>query len=313
MQFQKTILPVMKNRQTLWIVLVVILLCCIGGGIYYILLQRKEMSQLELQFNYDKELLEDEYNQLSLEYRGYQNELSLQSDGYQLTIRNDSLLFKLEQEQAKVQRLMEEIRTVKITNATKINDMRKELETLRTILKGYVQEIDSLNRINQILRDENIAVTKKYEQANKAVSNLSRENEQLSERVSLASKLDAGHFKITGITSNRKATTKINKMDQIEINFTINKNISAPTGEKTIYVRIQRPNGEVLVKDPNQVFQFENKEINYSSKRVIEYTGDEYPVSIYWKKEEFLSAGSYRVDVFADGNLIGKQDFKLED
>ncbi len=291
----------MKSKQTLWIVIIAVLVLVIGVGLYFILQQKKQMSMLVEQSELDKQELEDEYNQLSLDY-----------EGYKITINNDSLLTRLETEQMKVQRLQEELRTVKSTNVTRINELKRELETLRKIMRGYVQQIDSLNRLNQKLTTENKQVTEKYQQATQTASQLSRKNEELAVTVNLASKLDAGNVVVTGINNKNKPINKISKMDQIAISFTINKNITAPAGEKTIYIRIQKPDDDILVKNRRDVFQYENKDINYSIKKMIEYAGEEFPVSMYWKIEEFLSPGTYRVDIFADGNRIGSQSFKLE-
>ena len=291
----------MKSKQTLWIVIIAILMLIIGAGVYFILQQKKQMNLFVEQSELDKQELEDEYNQLSIDY-----------EGYRISINNDSLLAKLETEQMKVQRLQEELRTVKSTNISRINELKKELETLRKIMRGYVQQIDSLNRLNQKLTDENRQVTARFREASQTATELSKKNEQLAETVNLASRLDAGNIIVTGINNKNKPINKISKMDQIAINFTINKNITAPTGEKTIYIRIQKPDDDVLVKNRRDVFLYENKEINYSIKKMIEYMGEELPVPMYWKIEEFLSPGTYRIDIFADGNRIGSQSFKLE-
>ncbi|MDR1369013.1 MAG: hypothetical protein LBJ72_02630 [Dysgonamonadaceae bacterium] len=293
----------MKSKQTLWIVVVVIavLVLIIGVGAYFIWQQKQQMNLFVEQSELDKQELEDEYNQLSLDY-----------EGYKISINNDSLLAKLETEQVKVQRLQEELRTVKSTNITRINELKKELETLRKIMRGYVQQIDSLNRLNQQLTNENREVTAKYKEVTQTATQLSRKNEQLTETVNLASRLDAGNIVITGINNKNKPTNKISKMDQIAISFTINKNITAPTGEKTVYIRIQKPDDDILVKNRRDVFLYESKEINYSIKKMIEYGGEEFPLSMYWKIEEFLSPGAYRIDIFADGNRIGSQSFRLE-
>ncbi len=291
----------MKKKDTLWIVIILILLMAVGIGVYYILRQQNQIEDMAVQFDLDKEELADEYNELSLQY-----------EGYKFSVNNDSLVAKLETEQMKVQRLMEELRTVKSTNAKRIGELKRELETLKTIMRGYVQQIDSLNRLNQKLTKEKEEVTQKYQQATATVSQLSKEKETLSERVNLASKLDASGISVTGINKKNKPTDQISKMEQIAVNFKINKNITAPTGDKTIYIRIKKPDDDVLVKNRSDVFRYENKDINYSAKRTIEYDGEEVPVSIYWKIEEFLSPGTYRVDIFADGNLVGSQSFKLE-
>ncbi|GHV59781.1 hypothetical protein FACS1894182_14390 [Bacteroidia bacterium] len=291
----------MKNKQTIWIILVVILSLAIAGAIFYIIRQNGQMQDFIQQSEFNKEELEDEYNQLSIQY-----------EGYKLQINNDSLVAQLETEQLKVQRLQEELRTVKATDARRINELKKELETLRTIMRGYVIQIDSLDRLNKQLAQENRNVQEKYHAATQSVSQLTQEKEQLIETVQIAAKLDASNISARGITDKNKETDKIKKMDQLEIRFTINKNITAQPGEKTIYVRIQKPDDDVLVKNPGNVFTYENKKINYSAKRTIEYAGEEMPLSIYWKIEEYLLPGAYRVDIFADGNLIGRKVFKLD-
>ena len=291
----------MKNKQVIWIIIVAMLSLIIAGTTYYIFQQRKAMQDMILQSELTKEELADEYNNLSIQY-----------EGYKLSINNDSLIAQLETEQVKVQRLQEELKTVKSTNVKRINELKKELETLRTIMRGYVIQIDSLDRLNKQLEIEKQQVTAKYNQATQTVSQLTQEREQLTETVQMASKLDASNISVTGITEKNKATDKIKKMEQLDIHFTINKNITATPGEKTIYIRIQKPNDDILIKSRGNVFTYENKEINYSAKRTIEYTGEEYPLSIYWKIEEFLSPGTYRVDIFADGNRIGNKSFKLD-
>ena len=109
------------------------------------------------------------------------------------------------------------------------------------------------------------------------------------------------------------AQKRIKRMQQFVVNFKIAKNITAPVGEKTIYVRILKPDDDVLVKNRSNLFSFEGKEINYSMKKIIEYEGEEVAVTLYWDIEEFLSPGTYRVDIFADGNHIGKKSFTLEE
>jgi len=291
----------MKNKQTLWIILSAVLVIIVVAAIIYIYRQQNQMKDLQQQSELVKEELSDEYQDLVIDYEGARKKIT-----------NDSLIAKLETEQMKVQRLQDELRTVKATNTKRITELKKELETLRAILRNYVQQIDSLNRINAQLTIENQQVTAKYNQVTQTVSQLTKEKEHLTETVQLASKLDASNITINGLTNKNKVTDKINKMVKIEFQFVINKNITAPPGEKTIYIRILKPGDDVLVKSRSNVFTYEDKEINYSAKRTIEYAGEELPVSIYWDIEEYLSPGAYRVDIFADGNLIGQKAFKWD-
>ncbi len=289
------------KKLSMLIVAIIVLALIVAGGGYYIYHQKQEINDITQAFDLQKETLEDEYNELSLQY-----------EGYKFQVGNDSLVALLSTEQAKVQRLLEELRTVKATNAKRINELKKELATLRKIMRNYVIQIDSLNAANEQLKKENKEVVRKYQQASSTAAQLSKEKEKLTERVTLASKLDAAAISITPVNSRGKAVDRIKRMEQFVIKFTITKNITAPVGEKTIYVRIMKPDDDILVKNRTNVFAFEGKEINYSIKRVVEYEGEELPVVMYWDIEEFLSPGTYRVDIFADGNLIGKKSFVLE-
>ena len=290
------------NKMSMLVVAVIVLLVIAGGAGYYIVHQQQEMNDLVESFDLEKQSLEDEYNELSLQY-----------EGYKFSVGNDSLVALLSTEQAKVQRLLEELRTVKATNAREISRLKKELATLRKIMRNYVMQIDALNRANEALKEENKQVVKKYQQASSTAATLKKEKEKLTERVTLASRLDATDISVTPVNARGKAQKRIKRMQQFVVNFKIAKNITAPVGEKTIYVRILKPDDDVLVKNRSNLFSFEGKEINYSMKKIIEYEGEEVAVTLYWDIEEFLSPGTYRVDIFADGNHIGKKSFTLEE
>ncbi|MCC8144391.1 MAG: hypothetical protein LUD02_02285 [Tannerellaceae bacterium] len=289
------------NKLTLLIMAVILLVLIIAGGGYYIYHQKKQMIDLVESFDLEKEALEDEFNDLSLQY-----------EGYKFSVSNDSLVALLSTEQAKVQRLMEELRTVKSTNARRINELKKELETLRKIMRNYVIQIDSLNQVNQQLREENQQVVRQYQQAASSAAQLTKEREKLTKQVTLASKLDATGISVTPVNGRGKAVKKIKQMEQFVVDFRLAKNVTAQVGEKTVYVRIKKPDDDILMKSRGDLFTFEGKEINYSMKKLVEYDGEEVAVTMYWNIEEFLSPGVYRVDIFTDGNLIGRKEFVLE-
>ena len=119
------------NKMSMLVVAVIVLLVIAGGAGYYIVHQQQEMNDLVESFDLEKQSLEDEYNELSLQY-----------EGYKFIVGNDSLVALLSTEQAKVQRLLEELRTVKATNAREISRLKKELATLRKIMRNYVMQID---------------------------------------------------------------------------------------------------------------------------------------------------------------------------
>lgn len=286
---------------SLMILAIIVLILIIAGAAYYIFRQKTQMDDIVMGYELDKEMWADETNEMSLQY-----------EGMIFKINNDSLVAQLTTEQAKVQRLQEELRTVRATDTRRINELKKELETLRSITRSYVIQIDSLDQANKQLQREKQEAVTRYQRATTQAANLQKEKEQLTERVTLASRLDATDIQVNPVNSKGKTAKKIKQMQQFVVSFKITKNITAPVGEKTVYVRIMKPDDDVLVKSRADVFPFEGKEINYSMKRIIEYDGEETPVTLYWNIEEFLSPGEYRVDIFADGNHIGRRTFSLE-
>ncbi|MDR0686012.1 MAG: hypothetical protein LBF79_00915 [Dysgonamonadaceae bacterium] len=288
----------MKNGKTLLFAVVVTLLLLIATGIIFY--QRKNLKDNEELSGYLKEELEDQYGYLSGRY-----------EDYKLTIDNDSLFARLEIEQMRVQRLREELRTVKLTNTKRINELTKELKTLREILRHYVLQIDSLNRINIQLTDENRRVTEKYRDVTKRVTKLAGEKERLEETVEMASRLSTSNIMVKCLNNKNRTTNKIGRVERLEVSFTVNSNITASVGEKVIYVRIKNPLDELLTKSASHLFSYEGKDIGFSANRTIEFGGDEMNVVIYYEITETLVSGAYRVDIFADGNRIGVKEFVI--
>lgn len=289
------------NKNKSLIVIIVILVAAIAGISYFAFNQTQKNKEMTELFAIEKQEMENEYSSFAAQY-----------DELRIQINNDSLREKLESEKLKTQRLLEELRQVKTSDAAEIMRLKKELETVRTVLRTYVIQIDSLNRINAELKRENEEVKSKYTEATVQISNLSQEKETLHQKVSLAAQLDATNVTVETLNKRGRETSKVKNVKKIAISFTIVKNITAETGNKTIYVRIAKPDNSILTKNENNKFKYEDKEIGYSIKKYIEYTGEEQPVTVYWDVEEFLSAGTYHVYVFADGNMIGQGSFSMK-
>ena len=291
----------MGNKKGLVISSLIILVIAIIAVTYLLFQEKKEKSDMTQLFDLEKEEMENEYTRFANQYDELQYQLS-----------NGSLINVLESEKIKTQRLLEELRSVKTTNAKEIMRLKKELATVRSVLRTYIVQIDSLNRVNQVLKEENKQVRQKYSEAARQITNLAEEKKKLNEKVELASQLDATNIWIKAKNKRDKEAKKVKDVVKFAIGFTIVKNISAPTGERTLYIRITKPDNDVLTKSQSNTFQYENRTLNYSIKKYIEYTGEEQNVTVYWNVEEFLYAGTYRVDIFADGILIGSQRFTLD-
>ena len=257
----------------------------------------EEMTQL---FEIEKEEMENEYSGFAVQYDEMQRHLS-----------NDSLIRQLDKEKQRTQQLLEELRQTKATNAAEITRLKKELATVREVMRSYVRQIDSLDQINKKLAQENTRVRQQYQEQTRVVEKLTVEKEKAEEKVALASQLDAAAIIVTPLNKRNKEEKKVKNVTQIQVKFTIVKNITVQTGEKTVYLRITKPDGEPLVKDRSNTFRYENVALEYSAKKYIEYTGEQQEVTMYWDVEEYLSAGTYTAYLFVDGVMIGEQSVTL--
>ena len=289
------------NKKSLLIIAVSVLVIALIGITYLLFTEKQSNRELIEEFALEKEDLENEYTRFAQQY-----------DELKLTVSNDSLSILLEQEQIKTQRLLEELRTVKISNATEIRRLKKELASLRKIMIGYINQIDSLNKLTNQQKQVIAEVTQKYNAASRQISNLSEEKKNLNKKVTLAAQLDATNIWIEPKNKRDKKVKKVKDIVKFAIGFTIVKNITAETGERTLYVNIYKPNNEVLTKNAANTFEYENRSLPYSIKKYIEYNGEEQSITVFWNVEEYLAAGTYRVDIFADGTMIGSQRFELE-
>jgi FtsZ-binding cell division protein ZapB len=286
-----------ERRNNLIIIMLSVLLIAV---IAVFVVQRSENKKMMQILNLEKETIQAELNTLVTNYDS-------------LHTNNQSLQSELQGAQTKVQDLITEIDQVKKVSYEQIAQYRKEVSTLREIMKNYIVQVDSLNRRNEKLLAENMQVKQDYAQSESKNQELTKEKANLQEKVKMAEMLEATGLTASGINARGKDAESARRAEQIKVSFTLSKNISAPRGEKVIYVRIQKPNQVLLQKSPNDLFKFEDLKIPFSAKREVTYEGNALPVNIYWDNagEAFLP-GEYTVDVFADGNNIGTTTFTMK-
>ena len=289
------------DKKNLLIAAVSVLVIAMIGITFLLVREKKANRELVEEFNLDKEDMENEYTRVVQQY-----------DELKMVVTNDSLAQQLDLEQLKTQRLLEELRTVKSTNATEIRRLKKELATLRAVMRTYLAQIDSLNKLTTQQQQVITEVTRKYNKASQQINTLSEEKESLNKKVTLAAQLDATNIRIEPRNKRGKETNKVKSIVKLAISFSISKNITAENGERTLYLRITKPDNSVLTKSEANTFPYENRTLTYSIKKYIDYNGEEQKVEVFWDVEEFLYAGNYRVDIFEGGNLIGSQSFTLK-
>ena len=289
-------------KKKILIPLIVVILALLGGLAYlFMTLEEQKQVNRDMQelAELDKQEMENEYERFALQY----SEMKTQ-------INNDSIVEQLTQEQMKTQKLLEELKKVKADDAREITRLKKELATVREVLRSYIIQVDSLNRLNESLKQENSRVNAVLQERNSQIAGLSNEKASLSEKVAIAAQLDATNISLSLLNKRDKPTKKLKDTKKMQVNFTITKNVTASNGHRTIYVRIQNPGGNTLSGGGS--FAYENRNLEYSMKKTIEYTGEEVSVATFWNVTQMLEGGQYRVSIFADGNMIGSRTFNFE-
>ena len=289
-------------NKKIMIPLVAVILALLGGVAYLFLnLQEQKQVNEDMQelARLDKQEMENEYERFTLQYSEMKTK-----------INNDSIIAQLTEEQMKTQKLLEELKKTKADDAREITRLKKELATVRAVLRDYVMQIDSLNRQNERLQAENTQVKEQLAERNTQIAGLSTEKASLSEKVAIAAQLDATNIQLKALKKNNKEVKKIKDCKTMQTSFTITRIVTASNGTRTVYVRIQNPGGNTL--SGGGTFPYENRNLEYTMKKNIEYTGEETSLTLYWQVSQALEAGDYRVSIFVDGNMIGSRTFSFE-
>ena len=301
------------NKQTKYIIAgaaLIVLLVIVGAWIYI----RRERHQMQSEqselVEMEKQRMQQELDELAEQYQLQYDKLVSASGETSMTFNDDNLLAQLESEQQRVVQLSQELASVKATSAKRISELTGEINTLRALLRSYIVQIDSLHATNERLVAENQQVREDYSRVSSEASRLSEEKAALSSQVAIAARLDLAGLTVSPLNGRGKRTTRIDKVETLAISFTIKKNVTAPVGNKAIYVRILNPN-DMPMSGEGGSFSFEGQTLQATAAKSIEYTGEDTPVTIYCQITQALLSESYRADVFADGHRIGHTTFTL--
>lgn len=280
-------------------VVLVLLIATIALLYFQMRAQQEENRQMQELAEMDKLEMQNEYEDFAKQYGELQQQ-----------INNDSLVAQLALEKERTEALLEELKRTKSDNAAEIMRLKKELATLRAILREYVIQIDSLNHQNERLTNENNDLRNQNAAAQQSISSLTSEKASLSDKVAIAAQLDATGISAIAKNKKGKACQKVKDAKKFQLSFNIARNVTAQAGNRAIYIRITTPTGSILTH--GGTFTYENRNLEYSIRKDIEYNGEETAVIVYWDVAEALSAGTYRFDIFADGHNIGSTSISLQ-
>ena len=286
-----------KKDKTLLIVIGVLSAILIVLFVFF-MIEKKENRENMVAITAEKEELQQELTDLSHHYD------HLKTD-------NDTLNNKLAHEQEKIASLMEKMKEFRNNSYAEINRYKKEIGTLKTVLRSYVVQIDSLNQLNRKLVAENTEVKKQMDWVRDRNKTLEQKTEQLAETLEKASTLSVENFKVYCVNKNDKETN-LRRCFQLKADFSLARNITAKRGPRMIYLRITRPDGQVLAASSKSFFKYQNATLTYSARREIEYEGEKLEIAIFWPNDGSLEKGEYIADLFSDNQQIGTTKFILK-
>jgi chromosome segregation ATPase len=294
----------MNQKQTtnLLTLIIIVLIIGIGFAAYKLVILNRNFDVLNKEIEKTisaKDLLEEDLKFLYSEYDSIQTE-------------NDSMNVKLKEEQEKIAVLLNELKSVKAYNASQIRQYQGEIETLRGIMKSYVFQIDSLNQLNNELIAENNAVRESHERLKYEMDEVVEKNDVLEMTVEKASTIKATNITSRCFNNRGRENDKAKKVTQVQTSFTLIENQIAEQGERTIYLRIIRPDGFVLIQNSENVFEFEEEIIAFTESRKVLYDGNFLDVIIYYNANQEFLEGKYDVELYMNGTIIGTSSFLLK-
>ncbi len=236
------------------------------------------------------------------------NELIMLRHGYDtLKTDNDSLNARLEEEKLKIERLL----AINASNVQTIRTYRKEIGTMREIMKSYIVQIDSLNRRNQLLMAENVEIKQQMRQVEQTNVELSQAKNELTSKVEIASVIKAREISPMPLNKKRKVTDRLGRFEKLEVAFILNENPIVEPGNKTVYLRLIRPDGLVITNSPDNLFEADGKRMIFTENRTVEYLNKDVEMSIFVDNNGDFIEGTYNVDLYIDGNNVGSSSFML--
>ncbi|MCO5260402.1 MAG: hypothetical protein M9916_09685 [Crocinitomicaceae bacterium] len=229
---------------------------------------------------------------------------------------NEQQAAEIEEQRSQIKDLLDKVEKGKWT-ASELAKMRRENETLRSIMKGYVYQIDSLNTLNLKLTSDLDQTRTELTTTTTERDNFKQEAEESKARVKEGSKLQAYGFSSVALRSKLNNTTaETNKAKgtvQFKSSFTIGANPIATKGMKPVYLQITKPDGSIFQSRSSNILSTEQGNVAYSDKKDVDYTGEAVSMAIYYDlRGEEAQKGNYTVKIYCDGSLIGKDNFTLK-
>ncbi len=235
----------------------------------------------------------------------------LREDYGVLTTNNDSLNAELNREREKVEQLIERVQKTEATNRVRIREYEKELGTLRSIMRSYIQQIDSLNTLNITLRKDAVLARDEAKQTMRKYQDLQSTTDEYARKVEVGSVLKGRGFLMTAINASDRDTDRSSRTAKLKTCMNLIENSIAVKGPRRIYIRVKGPDGILMTNSQQQIFTSAGEQMIYSAVREVDYQGSELEVCIFFASNQPYVKGVYSVDIFTEESKLGSTDLLL--
>ncbi len=236
----------------------------------------------------------------------------LKTDYESLSTNNDSLNVQLDRERVKVEELIDRVKKTEATNRSRIRQYEKELGTLRSIMRGYIKQIDSLNTLNISLRKDAAVARDEAKKSREKYDNLKSTTEEYAKQVEQGAVLKGRGFSVVAITSSNKDTQRSSRTAKLKTCLSLVENTLAKRGPRTIYIRVKGPDGLLMTSSQQQIFSCAGEQMIYSASREVDYQGSEIEICIFFTNNQKFAKGVYNVDVYTEETKLGSADIALK-
>lgn len=240
-----------------------------------------------------------------------QEMIQLQNDYATLSSDYDTINHQLDSSREEVSQLIEKLVKTEASNRSKIRQYEKELGTLRTIMKSYIVQIDSLNTLNKKLKADAAAARKEAAESRKQSEQLSKEIEQLAGQVATGAVIKGRGLRLEAYNASDKVTDRSSRVTYMMASLSLVENALAEKGPVRVYIRLLGPDGAMLTGDAPVAFEVAGEQMLCTASREVDYQGAEVDMSIYINRIPEYVKGHYVVEAYTSQGAIGTADLML--
>ncbi|MBQ2102265.1 MAG: hypothetical protein II479_01715 [Bacteroidales bacterium] len=237
--------------------------------------------------------------------------VALQNDFANLSSDYETINSQLDTSREQVALLIDKLQKTEATNRAKIRQYEKELGTLRSIMRGYIVQIDSLNTLNKKLTADAAAARQEAAESRRANEQLTQKVDQLSGKVAAGSVLKARGLSLQAYNGSDRVSDRSSRVTYMIATLSLVENELAERGPVRVYVRVKDPNGLLLTNGNSTQFTAGGETLQATASREVDYEGNEVELSIYIKDVGEFVKGIYTVEAYTEKGLVGRSELLL--